>query len=130
MVGRCHHVVIDCPDPAALAAFYSELLGLPVTFRSADWVVVAQSATTSGFAFQLAPDHQPPAWPDPSRPQQFHVDVMVDDLDDAGDRVVALGARRLPHGEHVYADPAGHPFCLIRRPAWAPPVNPDGIAVG
>src|SRR5690242_21460283 len=28
--------------------------------------------------------------------------------------VLALGARQLP-GDHVYADPAGHPFCLIRR---------------
>lgn len=58
-------MVIDCPDPAALAAFYSEVLGLPVTYRSDDWVVIADNATTSGFAFQLAPDHQPPAWPDP-----------------------------------------------------------------
>jgi hypothetical protein len=23
---------------------------------------------------------------------------------------------------HVYADPAGHPFCLIPRPKWAPPI--------
>jgi hypothetical protein len=25
----------------------------------------------------------------------------------------------------VYADPAGHPFCLIRRPGWAPPIPPE-----
>jgi catechol 2,3-dioxygenase-like lactoylglutathione lyase family enzyme len=123
VIGRRHHVVIDCPDPAGLAEFYSELLGLPVTYRSADWVVIAENDTTSGFAFQLAPDHQPPQWPDPARPQQFHLDVMVDDLADAETRVLALGARRLPHGDHVYADPAGHPFCLIRRPGWAPPIN-------
>lgn len=125
MIGRRHHVVIDCSDPAALAAFYSELIGLPVTYASADWVVIAEGETTSGFAFQLAPDHQPPRWPDPSRPQQFHLDVMVDDLADAGLRVLALGARRLPHGEHVYVDPAGHPFCLIPRPGWAAPVHAD-----
>ena len=65
MIGRMHHVVIDCPDPAALAEFYSELLGLPVTYRSDDWVVIAKNDTTSGVAFQLAPDHQPPQWPDP-----------------------------------------------------------------
>ncbi len=125
MIGRRHHVVIDCPDPAALAAFYSELIGLPVTYASADWVVIAEGETTSGFAFQLAPDHQPPRWPDPSRPQQFHLDVMVDDLADARLRVLALGARRLPHGKHVYVDPAGHPFCLIPRPGWAAPVHAD-----
>lgn len=117
-----HHVVIDCPHPAALAAFYSELLGLPVTYTSDDWVVIAANDTTSGLAFQLAPDHQPPAWPDPSRPQQFHLDVMVDDLDAAAQHVVALGAR-LIGDDHVYADPAGHPFCLVNRPGWAPPVN-------
>ncbi|HMG31891.1 MAG TPA: VOC family protein, partial [Jiangellaceae bacterium] len=61
MIGRLHHVVIDCPDPAALAAFYSELVGLPVTFRSDGWVVIAEDDTSSGIAFQLAPDHQPPA---------------------------------------------------------------------
>jgi len=47
---------------------------------------------------------------------------MVEDPAEAGTRVVALGAR--PLGGDVYADPAGHPFCLIRRPHWAPPVPP------
>jgi catechol 2,3-dioxygenase-like lactoylglutathione lyase family enzyme len=124
VIGRLHHVVIDCPDPAALAAFYSELLGLPVTYRSADWVVVARNDTASGLAFQLAPDHRPPRWPDPDAPQQFHLDVMVDDVAEAAARVRDLGARRLPTGDQVYADPAGHPFCLVPRPGWAPPVHP------
>jgi catechol 2,3-dioxygenase-like lactoylglutathione lyase family enzyme len=129
MIGRLHHVVIDCPDPAALAAFYSELLGLPVSYRSDEWVVIAQSDTTSGIAFQLAPDYQPPMWPDPERPQQYHMDVMVDDVDAAEPLVLELGARRLSTrtGRHrVYADPAGHPFCLIPRPTWAPPVHAGG----
>ncbi len=124
MIGRRHHVVVDCPDPERLAAFYSELLGLPVTFTSADWVVVTESPTTSGFAFQRAPDHRPPRWPDPAYPQQVHLDVMVDDQAAAGQRVVALGAQPGVSGDHVYADPAGHPFCLIPRPSWAPPVHP------
>lgn len=124
MIGRRHHVVIDCPDPASLARFYSELLGLPVRYESADWVVIAEGETTSGFAFQLAADHQPPQWPDPQRPQQFHLDVMVDDVDMAAPKVLALGARRLRAGDNVYADPAGHPFCLIPRPSWAPPISP------
>lgn len=124
MIGRLHHVIIDCPDPAALAAFYSEVLGLPVTYRSADFVVVARDDRSSGVAFQVAPDHQPPDWPDPDRPQQVHLDVMVDDLDAAEPQVLALGARRLPsEGGRVYADPAGHPFCLIPRPSWAEPIG-------
>jgi catechol 2,3-dioxygenase-like lactoylglutathione lyase family enzyme len=122
MIGRLHHLIIDCPDPAVLAEFWSAVLGQPVTYRSDDFVVVAAADNTSGLAFQLAPDHQPPAWPDPARPQQMHLDVMVDDLDVAGPQVVALGATPLG-GDHVYADPAGHPFCLIHRPGWAPPVG-------
>ncbi|MBV9823380.1 MAG: VOC family protein [Actinobacteria bacterium] len=124
MIGRLHHLVLDCPDPDVLAAFYSELLGWPVTWRQPDFVVVSVDDRTSGLAFQLAPDHRAPDWPDPERPQQLHFDVMVDDLDEAEPRVLALGARRLTAASHVFADPAGHPFCLIPRPSWAPPVRP------
>jgi hypothetical protein len=122
MIGRLHHLVIDCPYPEVLAEFWSGLLGQPITYRSDDFVVVARDDTTSGLAFQLAPDHRPPLWPDPAHPQQMHLDVMVDDLAAAGAAAEALGARHL--ADSLYADPAGPPFCLIPRPGWAPPVNP------
>ncbi len=122
MIGRMHHVVLDCPEPGTLAAFYSALLGLPVTYDDGDWAVVAASDESSGLAFQRAPANPRPTWPDLSVPQQFHLDIMVDDVAAAGPRVLALGATRLD-GENVYADPAGHPFCLIPRPRWAPPVT-------
>lgn len=125
MIGRMHHVVVDCPDPDALAGFYSRVLGLPVTYRDDDWVVVAASDTSSGLAFQRAPGNQAPTWPDPSVPQQFHLDVMVEDVAAAGRAVLDLGAVKLG-GQNVYADPAGHPFCLIPRPRWAPPVPGGG----
>lgn len=123
-IGRRHHVVLDSTDPHRLAAFWSALLGLPVTHTSDDWVVVARDEHTSGMAFQLVPDHQPPVWGDPQRPQQLHQDVMVDDVASAEPLVEALGAVRLgsPDGS-VWADPAGHPFCLIPRPHWAAPVT-------
>ena len=95
MIGRLHHVIVDCPDPAALAGFYAELLGLPITWQEDDFAVVARNDKSSGIGFQLAPDFQPPQWPDPGRPQQIHFDVMVDDVDAAEPRVLALGARRL-----------------------------------
>ncbi|MEU4774890.1 VOC family protein [Micromonospora sp. NPDC023644] len=116
MIGQLRTVVIDCPDPRALAGFYSELLGLPVDADASDddWVVIAGSGHR--LAFQAAPHLRPPAWPDPERPQQFHLDVQVPDVAAAEKRVLELGARRLP-GEgddfRVYADPAGHPFCLV-----------------
>jgi catechol 2,3-dioxygenase-like lactoylglutathione lyase family enzyme len=50
MIGRLHHVILDCADPAALAAFYAELLGQPVTYSSDDFVVVAADGTSSGWA--------------------------------------------------------------------------------
>jgi catechol 2,3-dioxygenase-like lactoylglutathione lyase family enzyme len=128
VIGRLHHVIMDCPDPAALAAFWSALLGLPVTWQQDDFAVVSVNDTTSGVAFQRVADYRPPRWPDPARPQQLHFDVMVDDVATAGPQVQALGARPLggDAGSPVYADPAGHPFCLIPRPSWAPPVGGPG----
>jgi catechol 2,3-dioxygenase-like lactoylglutathione lyase family enzyme len=123
MIARMHHVVLDCPDAGLLAEFYSALLGEPVVHRSADWVVVAENDHSSGLAFQPVPDYRPPSWPDPDRPQQFHLDLMVEDVIAADSWVRGLGARPLPGGDHVYADPAGHPFCLIPRPPWAPPLG-------
>ena len=126
MIGRLHHVILDCPDPVRLAHFYSELLDLPVTYADAEFVVVAQSNQHSGIAFQRSADHQPPRWPDPDFPQQVHLDVMVEDPDEAEPRVLRLGATKLsPPGDHVLADPAGHPFCLIKRPPWAAPIPTD-----
>ena len=87
--------------------------------------MVSENDTSSGIAFPRALDYQPPQWPNPERPQQVHLDVMFDDVEAAEPRVLALGARRLSgegDGFRVYSDPAGHPFCLIPRPAWAPPI--------
>lgn len=121
MIGRLHHVVLDSPNPRALARFYSELLDAPVSYDSDDWVVVSAGSQASGLAFQLAPDHQAPTWPGTAVPQQVHLDVMVEDVAAATPKVLALGARKLD-GEDVFADPAGHPFCLVKRPSWAPPI--------
>jgi catechol-2,3-dioxygenase len=113
MIGRLSSVVFDCRDPHGLARFYSELLGLPVTRVDGDWVDIGDGQAR--MSFQHAPDHQPPRWPDPAFPQQVHLDIRVSDIDAAEATVLALGAMRLPSTEpgfRVYADPAGHPFCL------------------
>jgi catechol 2,3-dioxygenase-like lactoylglutathione lyase family enzyme len=91
VIGRMHHVVLDCPDPAVLAAFYSDLLGLPVTYRDDAWAMVAVNETSSGLAFQRAAGNQPPTWPSPAVPQQSHLDIMVEDPAAAGPRVLAPG---------------------------------------
>ncbi|OQR59570.1 glyoxalase/bleomycin resistance/dioxygenase family protein [Streptomyces maremycinicus] len=108
-------VVLDCPDPAALAGFYAEVLGGTVEGEG-EWVDVKVPGGQS-LAFQAAPGFVPPAWPAPAHSQQFHLDLNVDDLDAAERGVLALGAKPLDaedrsRGWRVYADPAGHPFCL------------------
>jgi catechol 2,3-dioxygenase-like lactoylglutathione lyase family enzyme len=128
MIGRLHHLVIDCPDPLQLASFYAELLGQPITFSSTEFVVVARDDSTSGLGFQLAPDFHRPSWPDPMVPQQMHLDVMVDDVAAASAAVLALGATSLGDSA-VFADPAGHPFCLVPRPSWAEPVQSTGTGL-
>jgi hypothetical protein len=68
-------------------------------------------------AFQRAEDYLAPQWPDSQHPQQEHLDIRVDDVDEAEQAVLALGATRLPNdqecGFRVFTDPAGHPFCLV-----------------
>ncbi|MEU6217430.1 VOC family protein [Streptomyces sp. NPDC047022] len=108
-------VVLDCPDPRALAGFYAEVLGGEVE-GSGDWVDL-KTPDGPALAFQAAPGHVPPRWPAPDGSQQFHLDLTVDDLDAAEKGVLALGARPLDTEDRsrtfrVYADPAGHPFCL------------------
>ena len=115
MIGQLHSVVIDAPDAHALARFYADLLGMEVKGEPGDdWVVVTGQGHR--LAFQQAPDLVPPEWPDPGRPQQFHLDVRVADIEEAESEALALGARTLPGGGgdfRVYADPVGHPFCLV-----------------
>lgn len=116
MIGRLHHLIVDAADPQSCAAFWSAVLGQPITYDDGDFVVVSVDDRHSGMAFQRAPDHVAPTWPDPAIPQQSHLDVAVADVEEARRQVLELGAR--PLGGDVYADPAGHPFCLIPRPGW------------
>jgi catechol 2,3-dioxygenase-like lactoylglutathione lyase family enzyme len=118
---RLRTVVLDCPDPLALAEFYRSLIGGDVRYDgdAPDWVVF-EPEPGRRFAFQQAADYVPPTWPRPERPQQFHLDLTVDDIEVAEPAVLALGARRhdVQPGEddgdsfRVYLDPVGHPFCL------------------
>jgi predicted enzyme related to lactoylglutathione lyase len=117
MVGRLEKTVLDCPDPRSLAEFYAEVLGMKINEDLGDWVVIGRKPGMRELAFQRTSNWVPPRWPDPQHPQQLHLDIRVDDVDAAEREVLALGARRLPAaretGFRVFADPVGHPFCLI-----------------
>ena len=67
-----------------------------------------------------------PTWPDPQVPQQLHLDLTVPDVGELTaqrDRALALGAKMLQDRStdpdeplYVFADPAGHPFCIFVSP--------------
>ncbi|MFJ8311713.1 MULTISPECIES: VOC family protein [unclassified Streptomyces] len=115
-------VALDCPDPEALAGFYAAVLGGEVKKDGEDWYDL-YAPGGHRIAFQRAPGLTPPEWPRADRnSQQLHLDFDVPDLEAAQQLVLALGATPLDvadgngeRGFRVYADPAGHPFCLCRQ---------------
>jgi predicted enzyme related to lactoylglutathione lyase len=113
-IARFPTIVIDCPDPAALASFYAAMLDWKAD-PSEDWVDV-RADHGQCLSFQKVDDYNPPQWPGQAVPQQFHLDVVVDDLDVAEKEVLELGATKHEHQPgttfRVFLDPAGHPFCL------------------
>ena len=117
MIGQLRSVVVDCPDPAELASFYEKLLGGQrlADGDDPDWVVVVANGTR--LAFQRAPEYVPPVYPDPHGSQQFHLDVLVEDVELAESQVLALGAKLISRDNddtfRVYTDPVGHTFCLV-----------------
>jgi predicted enzyme related to lactoylglutathione lyase len=113
-IARNPCIVLDCPDPGVLAAFYGALLDWPAKV-DADWAEV-RAEDGQCIAFQQVPDYSPPQWPTQDMPQQMHLDVDVDDLDTAEKAVLDLGATKHEYQPgttfRVFLDPAGHPFCL------------------
>ena len=120
-------VALDCADAEGVARFYADLLGGTVEADpDGDWFNVVWDGPR--IATQLAPGHSSPDWP--RGQQQAHIDFVVDDISAAHERVLALGGAALDpvepprpkpeRGFRVYADPAGHPFCLCRptKEAW------------
>ena len=93
-------LVIDAHNPDALQKFYGRVLG---------------TDTTPTLAFQHS-DAEPPRWPDPAHPAQVHVDFMFDDPQPIAMLIIEFGGSILRErdGFPVYADPAGHPFCIGR----------------
>ncbi len=118
---RLTDFIIDCPDTMKLAAFYSEVTGLPVQEGSTeDWAGIRFGDIE--LAFIRVDDYRAPQWPGSEHPKQFHLDFEVDDVDAEQARILALGAALQQdfigpdgYGWRVYTDPIGHPFCLCRN---------------
>ena len=113
-IARFPTIVLDCPDPEALAAFYAAMLDWKVD-PSEGWIDV-KAEHGQCLSFQKVEGYVAPEWPGQEKPQQMHLDVVVDDLDDAEAAVLELGATKHEHQPgttfRVLLDPAGHPFCL------------------
>ncbi|MFB9236270.1 VOC family protein [Plantactinospora siamensis] len=115
-------VVFDAADLQAESAFWAGMLGGHV-FEDERFHSVIDAAGEWRIGVQLAPGHVPPDWPD-GAPQQVHLDLHVQDPRSAHEQAMRSGARLLQAGDmesdeghQVYADPAGHPFCI----GWGQP---------
>jgi catechol 2,3-dioxygenase-like lactoylglutathione lyase family enzyme len=130
--------VLDAPDIRALAEFYRDLLGWKYRPgdeppgqgqpdpQGEDWLVLRAPDGAGQLAFQQVEELTPSTWPDPAVPQQLHLDFAVptdDELRAEHDHALRLGARvlldRTDDPEEplwVFADPAGHPFCIFVAP--------------
>jgi hypothetical protein len=128
-------VVLDCMDARTLAEFYRQLLDLDYRPgdeptrpgepdpQGSDWLVLRGGAGGVQIAFQQVAELAEATWPEGPVPQQLHLDLTVDtieDLDAHHERALSLGARLLldryddpEEPLYVYADPAGHPFCIF-----------------
>lgn len=136
---RLLHTALDTTDARRLAEFYRELLGL--RYRPGDeppgggapddagWLVLVDGQGVRKLAFQQVDSLPRSTWPVADVPMQMHLDFTVpsvSELERQRDRALALGAElRLDRtGDpdeplYVFADPAGHPFCIFvsSRPA-------------
>ncbi|SEK45424.1 VOC family protein [Streptacidiphilus jiangxiensis] len=107
-------VVIDCAEPAALAAFYQKATGWEITCSDQNFASLGDGPSVQ-LAFVRIGGHRPPDWPDGAT--HMHLDFTVTDLDGATEELLGIGAARpaFQPGDGqwiVLTDPEGHPFCL------------------
>jgi catechol 2,3-dioxygenase-like lactoylglutathione lyase family enzyme len=118
---RIAMLTLDCAEVGPASQFWAGFLGYEVVASGDDYAML-KGPDGPALGFGRVPDHEPPAWPNPRGTKQFHLDLAVEDLDEATGRALALGARLAEPqpGEtwRVLIDPAGHPFCLTRAEAW------------
>lgn len=132
---KLEQVVLDATDARGLAEFYRQLLGYvyrpgdepPAAGapdpRGLDWLVLLDEAGRRALAFQWVPALPRATWPEGEHPQMMHLDLTVEtapELLAEHDRALELGAELLldrfadpDEPLRVYADPAGHPFCIF-----------------
>lgn len=112
MIGSIDEVVIDCADPAALAAFWAGVLGgEPVGRDDAWWSIFPPG--WSQLSFQRVPEPK-------TVKNRLHLDVLVSDIAAATAQAVSLGASTVGEVHHgtagsfqVLLDPEGNEWCVV-----------------
>ena len=121
-MGKLTQLILECDNAEQLARFWQEVLALPEPEGDSNWLTLRWEPV-GRFSFHRVAGYRPPAWPGEHGEQQVHLDLIVDDLHAANLAVEKAGARPLtdvldpgPKAWRIYADPAGHPFCLVSVP--------------
>ncbi|MFF4016365.1 VOC family protein [Streptomyces sp. NPDC001843] len=115
MTSRIRHITVHCADAYALAAFWSQVLELPLHEEDhpGDEEVLIEGA---GMLFVAVPDAK-------NVKSRVHLDIQPQDRtrDAEVERLLALGAQlvddhRKPDGSGwaVLVDPEGNEFCVER----------------
>ena len=112
---RVSGIAIDCPDSAALCAFYAALLDIEAVNEGL--MIAGNENGGVEVWFQQVENYVPPTWPSQERGQQLHLDFECEDRNEMIQRAIDLGAKKMGDERNftVMLDPAGHPFCLCDR---------------
>jgi predicted enzyme related to lactoylglutathione lyase len=114
MPAKVGYLVIDAADPERLAPFWCGLLatGVDVTIGDGEFLVLAPTEDGLTVGFQRVPEAK-------AGKNRLHLDLVVDDLDEATAEVEKLGGQWLEPGNtrelegfrwRCMADPEGNEF--------------------
>jgi predicted enzyme related to lactoylglutathione lyase len=114
MIGRVSFVTMDAHDPERLAAFWGAVLGVEIEERSdRGRFVFLERASGTLLCFQRVPEPK-------TVKNRVHLDVRIEDLEDATERIVALGGswdgfdRALDEARwRTLRDPEGNEFDIF-----------------
>jgi predicted enzyme related to lactoylglutathione lyase len=128
-------LVMECSEPARLAEFWRTVLDLEQATGDPDWLTLSWEQV-GRLSFHRVEGYRPPEWPGESGQQHIHFDLLVDDLQEASQRVEEAGGEPLsevlnpgPKAWRVYSDPRGTPsvWCQSRSEGVPAPHHDIGI---
>lgn len=125
-------IVFDARNLEEESAFWVALLG-GVVLKEETWHSLIDASGQWKMGFQLNPNHVKPEWPIGDQQQQIHLDLHTDQPQEIHREIISLGGELLQgvesfegeQGFQVYADPAGHPFCV----GWGHPSDVEVLEI-